>query len=204
MALPVRVEQHGHLPDPLEMIRQDFGNVLGRFFGGGGLFGNEPAASPFSGLATYGVDIREDADHIYVEADLPGFRPEDVDVSLEDGTLTIVAERKDETDEPAGRPQQGQAAQAGQTGQPGQQQQPAQGGTERQSRQGGQQQQQQQQSRDGGNYLLRERRYTRFVRSFTLPPNVDEQNVQAKLENGVLRITLNKREDAKPRRIQVA
>lgn len=204
MALPVRVEQRGRLPDPLEMIRQDFGNVLGRFFGGGGgLFGNEPAASPFSGLATYGVDIREDADHIYVEADLPGFRPEDVDVSLENGTLTIVAERKDEVEEPAGQPQQGQAApagqQAGQPGQAGQAQQQPQGGTARQPRPG-----QQQQARDGGNYLLRERRYTRFVRSFTLPPNVDEQNVQAKLENGVLRITLNKREDAKPKRIQVA
>jgi HSP20 family protein len=191
--------------DPFEMMRQNFGTVLGRVFGGG-LFGNEPEDSPLAALGNYGVDIREDANHIYVEADLPGFRPEDVDVSLENGTLTIVAERREEIDEPADQPQQGQAAQAGQPpgqaaqpGQPGQQQQQPQGGQARQPRQG-----RQQQARDGGNYLLRERRVTRFVRSFTLPPNVDEQNVQAKLENGVLRITLNKREDAKPRRIQVA
>ena len=52
--------------------------------------------------------------------------------------------------------------------------------------------------------LLNERRYTRFLRSFTLPPTVDEQNVDAKLQDGVLTITLNKREESKPRRVQVS
>jgi len=54
------------------------------------------------------------------------------------------------------------------------------------------------------NYLLGERRVQRFVRSFALPPNVDEQDVHAKLADGVLRITLRKREDTKPRRVQVS
>ena len=60
-----------------------------------------------------------------------------------------------------------------------------------------------QQVQPKGDYLLKERRYTRFQRSFTLPPTVDEQTVNAKLNDGVLTITLNKREETKPRRIQV-
>lgn len=54
-----------------------------------------------------------------------------------------------------------------------------------------------------GEHLLRERRYTRFLRSFTLPPTVNEQSVNAKLADGVLTITLNKREETKPRKISV-
>jgi HSP20 family protein len=52
--------------------------------------------------------------------------------------------------------------------------------------------------------LLHERRYTHFQRSFTLPPTVDEQTVNAKLQDGVLTITLNKREETKPRKISVS
>jgi HSP20 family protein len=193
MALPVRVDR-GHLvADPFEVMRQDLG-VLGRFFGGG-LFGNDREPGPLASLANYGVDIREDADHIYVEADLPGFRKEDIDISLENGTLTIVAERKEEITEPApGAQGQGQQAQGGQQGQ-------AQATAEQATREG--RQSRQKQPEPSGEFLLRERSIQRFVRSFTLPPNVDEKSVQASLENGVLRITLNKREDAKPKKVQV-
>jgi HSP20 family protein len=55
-----------------------------------------------------------------------------------------------------------------------------------------------------GDLLHHERRYTRFLRSFTLPPTVDEQTVNAKLVDGVLTITLNKREETKPRKITVS
>ena len=55
-----------------------------------------------------------------------------------------------------------------------------------------------------GEHLLRERRYTRFLRSFTLPPTVNESSVKANLENGVLHITLDKREETKPRKIKVS
>ncbi len=55
-----------------------------------------------------------------------------------------------------------------------------------------------------GDYLLNERRYRRFLRSFTLPPTVDDRKVDAKLAEGVLHITLNKREETKPRKIQVS
>lgn len=48
-----------------------------------------------------------------------------------------------------------------------------------------------------------ERSYGSFTRSFTLPPTVSAENVDAEFENGVLRLTMAKREEAKPRRIEI-
>jgi HSP20 family molecular chaperone IbpA len=42
-----------------------------------------------------------------------------------------------------------------------------------------------------------------FTRSFTLPWQVDQQNITAQLEDGVLTLTLNKRPESKPRRIAI-
>jgi HSP20 family protein len=157
MALPTRVNRgngngNGALAvDPFEMLQREFDGMFNRWRGG-------RDAGDGNVLAPYGVDIREDADHFYVEAELPGFRKEDVDVTLENQTLTIAAERREDT-----KPGNGKK----------------------------------------GDLLLHERRYSRFLRSFTLPPTVDEQSVNAKLNDGVLTITLNKREETKPRRIQV-
>src|SRR5437764_11494059 len=123
MALPTRVSQ-GYA-DPFESAQREFNGVLGRLFG--------PQGDGGGRLAPYGVDVREDADHIYVEAELPGFRKDDVDITLENSTLTIAAERKDNNDQT-----------------------------------------------ENADWLLRERRYSRFLRSFTLPPTVDDQTVNAK------------------------
>jgi HSP20 family protein len=127
---------------------RDFDMLVNRLFNG-----HESGS-----YAPWGVDIREDADHFYVDAELPGFRKEDVEITLENSTLTVSAERKTE----------------------------------------------QKAENDGGNYLLNERRYTRFLRSFTLPPTIDEKSVQASLKDGVLTISLNKREEVKPRKINVS
>ena len=147
--LPTRVArtQNG---DPIEAFHREFDTALGRFFGGGEA-GNVR-------WAPFGVVVREDADHIYVEAELPGFKKEDVDITLENQTLTIAAERRSESKQGDGKK---------------------------------------------GELLLHERRYSRFLRSFTLPPTVDEGSVNARLTDGVLTITLNKREETKPRKIQV-
>jgi HSP20 family protein len=153
MALPTRV-QRGQ--DPLDVAQREFDSLLGRFLGG-----REMASNGGSGnfLAPYAVDVREDADHIYVEAELPGFKKDEIDITLENQTLTIAAERQEH--------REGDGAKKGE-------------------------------------HLLRERRYTRFLRSFTLPPTVDEQTVNAKLTDGVLTITLNKREETKPRKNNVS
>jgi HSP20 family protein len=149
MALPTRVQRSA---DPFEVAQHEFDSVLGRLFGNRfGDGGNYPA--PF------GVDVRENADHIYVEAELPGFKKDEIDINLENQTLTISAEHKESKEE---KPS------------------------------------------DKADWLLRERRYSHFQRSFTLPPTVDPASVQAKLNDGILTVTLQKREESKPHRIAVS
>ncbi|MGE5610478.1 MAG: Hsp20/alpha crystallin family protein [Bacillota bacterium] len=147
MALPTRVIRG--MIDPFENIHREFDTLLGRVLGS--------QTDSGAGWAPYAVDVREDADHFYVEAELPGFKKEEVDITLENQTLTISAERREPPAEEV-----------------------------------------------KGDYMLKERRYSRFLRSFTLPPTVDERQVDAKLAEGVLYITLNKREETKPRKIPVA
>ena len=52
---------------------------------------------PFSGIAgteyaRLPLDVRTTADALQVEASLPGIKPEDVEITVENGTLTIKAE----------------------------------------------------------------------------------------------------------------
>jgi HSP20 family protein len=54
--------------------------------------------------------------------------------------------------------------------------------------------------KEGDRYTKREFSYQSFSRSFSLPKNVvDEEKIQAKYEDGVLRLLIPKREEAKPR-----
>lgn len=48
-----------------------------------------------------------------------------------------------------------------------------------------------------------ERHYGRFTRSFRLPENVDEGKVDARAKDGVLYLRVPKREEVKPRAIEV-
>lgn len=47
------------------------------------------------------------------------------------------------------------------------------------------------------NYTRREFKFGSFERKFTLPNNVDHENIEAKYENGVLHISINKVEEVK-------
>jgi HSP20 family protein len=55
---------------------------------------------------------------------------------------------------------------------------------------------------DDKNYKRREYYYNKFSRTFQLPENIDENNINAKYDNGVLQITIPKKEvkDAKPKK----
>src|SRR3989475_9874122 len=53
------------------------------------------------------------------------------------------------------------------------------------------------------NYRRVERQYGSFTRTFTLPNTVDTENVQATYDKGVLKITLPKKAEAKPKQIKV-
>ncbi|HYN83637.1 MAG TPA: Hsp20/alpha crystallin family protein [Pyrinomonadaceae bacterium] len=54
------------------------------------------------------------------------------------------------------------------------------------------------------NYHRVERAYGTFSRSFTLPQTVSGEGATAEYQNGVLRVTLHKREEVKPRRIEIS
>ncbi len=53
-------------------------------------------------------------------------------------------------------------------------------------------------------YLLRERPSGMFQRAIELPDDVDADNVEAELKNGVLTLRLPKSELAKPRKIKIS
>jgi HSP20 family protein len=101
------------------------------------------------------VDIFENKDQIVIEAELPGLKPEDVEISIENNVLTLHGERRFEKKD------------------------------------------------EGDNFHRVERSYGSFTRSFTLPPTVSSENANAEFENGVLRLTLAKREEAKARKIEI-
>ena len=107
--------------------------------------------------ASYPCDVREDEKTITIDAELPGFTREQVEVTLDNGVLRIRAERRDATEQP-----------------------------ERKDR-----------------IHQHERRYARIERSIALPARVDESDVQASLQDGVLHIKLNKRSEDTGSKIQI-
>ena len=104
--------------------------------------------------AKYPVDIHEDEDGLTVSAELPGFTKDQVELSIDNGILTLSAQREANTPE-------------------------------------------------SGTTHLRERRFTRVRRQFTLPTTIDPANVDATLADGVLTLKLQKKEEVKPRKIEV-
>jgi HSP20 family protein len=57
--------------------------------------------------------------------------------------------------------------------------------------------------KDGESFALYERQYGSFSRSFSLPDTADGDRVEAKLEAGVLSLTIWKKAEAKPRKIEL-
>jgi HSP20 family protein len=101
------------------------------------------------------VDVYETENDLVLKADLPDVDLKDVDVRVENQTLTIAGERKFEK----------------------------------------------QDSVKG--YHRIERSYGNFVRSFAVPNSFDTDKIVAAYKDGVLSVTLPKKETAKPRQIKV-
>lgn len=116
-------------------------------------FGDEGIAR---GAWNPSVDIYENKDQIVLEAELPGMKREDFDLSIENNVITLRGERRFEKKE------------------------------------------------ESDNYHRVERSYGSFTRSFTLPQTVTAEGATAEYRNGVLRVTLPKREEIKARRIEVS
>ena len=101
------------------------------------------------------IDVRESNDAYRVDVELPAVAPEDVEVSCEDGLLTISGERK------------------------------------------------YQRANDDERVHRSERLFGRFARSFRLPNDADEDSIEATAAQGVITISVAKRENAKARSIEV-
>jgi HSP20 family protein len=107
-----------------------------------------PAAYP-------AADVVETKSGIEIRLDMPGLDAKDIHVNVDNGVLTVSAERKLAREEKDERRHRSEVA------------------------------------------------YGVVRRSFTLSTKLDASHIAAKYENGVLTLTLPKREEAKPRQIEV-
>lgn len=75
----------------LSALREEMNRLLdgslAAFTSGAGLFGGWSPS----------VDVFQDKDNLFVKAELPGMKKEEIDISFQDGMLTISGERKQET-----------------------------------------------------------------------------------------------------------
>jgi HSP20 family protein len=74
---------------PFRELAREMEETFGRFF---------PAWSEERGWMP-AVDMVDEKDEIVVKADLPGLDQKDIEVTVQDGTLTIRGERKEEREE---------------------------------------------------------------------------------------------------------
>lgn len=103
------------------------------------------------------VDITESKEGFVIYADVPGVDPESIEVTLEDGVLTLSGAREAAIE-----------------------------------------------SQDNLERRRVERARGRFHRRFTLPDTADAEKISARGSNGVLEVSIPKREATQPRRITVA
>lgn len=59
-------------------------------------FVRRPFGQAFEGMSALPLDVSRTADALVVEAALPGIKPDDVEITIEDGTLSIRGEYRDE------------------------------------------------------------------------------------------------------------
>ena len=138
------------------------------------------------------MDICETPNGYEVDVALPGVRSEDIELTIDQNTLTLRGHFSQQNE----HEHQGQS-QAQQQNQP----QGAQHNGEQQTQQS--QQGETQRHRQGHNWLSREIVSGAFERTVTFPRPIDSNNIQTKLENGILTITLPVNEASLPRRISL-
>ena len=105
---------------------------------------------------TPAVDIKETEGELTLELELPGLKPENVEITAENGILTIRGEKRSERKED-----------------------------------------------DQSRYHVVERTYGSFMRTFQLPQGVDDNQIAAEFENGILSLRIPKTALPQPRRIQI-
>ncbi len=106
---------------------------------------------------TPAVDIKENDGEIRVDVELPGLKPEDVEITAENGVLTVRGERRAERKEG-----------------------------------------------DETRFQVVERVYGSFMRTFQLPQGIDEDQIKAEFNNGVLELQIPKAALPQPKRIEIS
>src|SRR6478672_3584299 len=86
--------------DPFSALRAEMDNLFDSFMGGLPAFSGMFRTSRDRGfsLASH-IDVRESDKGLVLEAELPGINEKDISLDLQDGVLTIRAEKKHEHDE---------------------------------------------------------------------------------------------------------
>jgi HSP20 family protein len=74
------------LSDQVERMQREMNRVFTDFFGRG--------ASPLRAGVFPPVNVTEDQENLYIRAELPGIKPEEMEISVEGETLTLRGERK--------------------------------------------------------------------------------------------------------------
>lgn len=151
-----------------------------------------PGSQPGSSSLIAPMDICETPNGYEVDVALPGVRPEDIELTIDQNMLTLRGRFSQQNEH-----EHQDQSQAQQQNQP----QGAQHNGEQQTQQS--QQGETQRHRRGHNWLSREIVSGAFERTVTFPRPIDSNNIQTKLENGVLTITLPVNEASLPRRISL-
>jgi len=138
--------------DPVWNQLQAFQGEMNRLFD---RWGDNGAPALFGARTFPAMNVWEEGDSVFVEAELPGQDLKDLEITVTGGNeLTIKGGRKQVTP-------------------------------------------------DKGVWHRQERVYGEFSRTLTMPFLVDADKVDARLENGVLKVHLTKHESARPRKIEV-
>ena len=144
-----RSTQQQFLQDPVKQL-------LDRFFEGNLYQGDSSdESSVVTSQWVPRVDIKEEPEQFVLYADVPGVDPQDIEVQMDKGMLTIKGERREEA------------------------------------------------SINVESFSRIERSHGSFHQRFALPDSADHEKISAHGHNGVLQITIPKRPETTPRRIQV-
>ncbi len=81
----------------INLLHQDLDQIAGRRFG---LAGSDHNGSSVADWVP-AVDIVEEKDRYVLRADVPGVKPEDIEVNMENGILSVSGERHQESTEDA-------------------------------------------------------------------------------------------------------
>jgi HSP20 family protein len=134
------VREIASMRDSMDRVFEDF-------------FSHSPAN--FEGYGSIDINMIQTDDAVIIKANIPGIKPEDINISITGETLTIRGETKEEEE------------------------------------------------LKDANYHIREMKYGSFARSILLPSRVVSEKGNAEFKDGILKLTLPKAEEVKPKLITI-